>query len=1143
MKKCVAWCFLLCYYVTAISQDIKIIPQTGHLSDVTAFAFNSDNSVIATGDNDGNIILWDFTSRQQIKKFSRHSNGIHKLSFSPNGKYLVSGGYDKLTLLWNIETGLSRIITTNLYYVNDVVFHPSGEYIFSTSADFTLTIYNVNDSSKKIVKHHTDLTSMAINDEGSEIYVGDYKGNVYKMKFGTTNSHELIKLYDAESYVNALAFDSKSNTLAISSTRRFDVNNSENYDGTLEFWDLTNNKIKKPKYRAEGAQGCNNYMLKSVGSGEFVYVNQEELLFRVSAIKEKSEAIVLPNTPQKFNYLEISDDVNYFVVPVKNEFTVVDLSNPRITYEFNGTCTGVIDVLNYSDSKLTIQYDNGVSQWDLTTGRLKALNNANYTNNHTSKHVIVSDDQRFEIIEDQRYGFSELAKTHQRSNMGVVLGNGPKVVTVKFSPNNEFLAVIDVERNLYIYQLGSLKVIFSHKVSESRIPSPNDYKLVFSPDEKQLVVLSDYLLVINLTDFEESWKFDIDRKGNHSLLTAAFSSGSNFLMVAEHSLDEYYELPENSSDYDVTVIPAGMIREDTTYLAARPGKISFFNCEETKFLKSLSLKRNESGMYADVSAGFIAKNSSIIQLGLTDGRLLSVDLATGDFQEKQIGSWEILDIRPLNENSKALIVTDRAGVYLYDPTENKIFATLLAMQSGGYSVISSNGYYLRSKNGYNGMAIKKDEQIFKAEQFDVHLNRPDLVLSEIGLSKSKLVTLYKSAYQKQLLYSEKSMDVDLPTIGILNKSKIDYVVQKPSIKLKLEAFSNKKIRALQVWVNGAPTIYGSGGYEIKTPVQQIGKKVTVPLKYGENVIEVASQNVNGVWSLKETIKVKCDVQSENRKMLIVAVSISDYLDTNYNLKYSVKDGKEFSEIYVNDGRKTLGYPGHFDEVEVIQLFNEQATRENILALRSQITQLTSNDVVLFYVSGHGLLDEDKNFWYATYDINFSQPEKRGVSFEQLEKLLDDIPVQNKAMFLDACHSGLSDTRGKTEKVKYVDESSNVTSYGSRGGKTRINGITSNLAYQTMQDLFNNLNRGSGTVVISASAGNSYAFESDEWENGVFTYCLINGLKNRMADTDKNGEITINELSRYVSLEVDKLTRGGQKPNERQENLYNNFRLW
>lgn len=101
----------------------------------------------------------------------------------------------------------------------------------------------------------------------------------------------------------------------------------------------------------------------------------------------------------------------------------------------------------------------------------------------------------------------------------------------------------------------------------------------------------------------------------------------------------------------------------------------------------------------------------------------------------------------------------------------------------------------------------------------------------------------------------------------------------------------------------------------------------------------------------------------------------------------------------------------------------------------------------------------------------------------------------------------------------------------------------NNSFELMQDLFANLNNGNGTAVISAAAGNSYAYESDEWNNGIFTYCLLHGLKDLAADTDHDQRVSVTELQKFVSSEVQRLTKGAQKPTARQENLDNDWLVW
>ena len=78
---------------------------------------------------------------------------------------------------------------------------------------------------------------------------------------------------------------------------------------------------------------------------------------------------------------------------------------------------------------------------------------------------------------------------------------------------------------------------------------------------------------------------------------------------------------------------------------------------------------------------------------------------------------------------------------------------------------------------------------------------------------------------------------------------------------------------------------------------------------------------------------------------------------------------------------------------------------------------------------------------------------------------------------------------------------------------------------------------------TAEEENSYALESDEWQNGVFTYSILSGLKNYAADQNGDQQITVSELKSYVSDKVVELTNGAQKPTSRQENVEFDFRVW
>ena len=64
----------------------------------------------------------------------------------------------------------------------------------------------------------------------------------------------------------------------------------------------------------------------------------------------------------------------------------------------------------------------------------------------------------------------------------------------------------------------------------------------------------------------------------------------------------------------------------------------------------------------------------------------------------------------------------------------------------------------------------------------------------------------------------------------------------------------------------------------------------------------------------------------------------------------------------------------------------------------------------------------------------------------------------------------------------------------------------------------------GVVVFASSSGKQLSEENDAWGNGAFTEIVLEALSSR-ADTDKNGRISVSELTGYLTRHVPGLTNG------------------
>jgi len=68
-------------------------------------------------------------------------------------------------------------------------------------------------------------------------------------------------------------------------------------------------------------------------------------------------------------------------------------------------------------------------------------------------------------------------------------------------------------------------------------------------------------------------------------------------------------------------------------------------------------------------------------------------------------------------------------------------------------------------------------------------------------------------------------------------------------------------------------------------------------------------------------------------------------------------------------------------------------------------------------------------------------------------------------------------------------------------------------------------------------------EGEQWNNGVFTYSVIEGIETGNADLNKDGKILVSELQEYVFKNVSNLTGGRQNPTFRRENLEFDFQVY
>ena len=118
------------------------VSLAGHQADVRCVAFSADGKMLASGDGQRVILLWDMTKRSLIGRLEGHAALVSSLSFCPDHKTLASGSWDGTVKLWNLL--LRQEVATLRNHsgqVTSVLFSADGNLLCSASSDATVRLW------------------------------------------------------------------------------------------------------------------------------------------------------------------------------------------------------------------------------------------------------------------------------------------------------------------------------------------------------------------------------------------------------------------------------------------------------------------------------------------------------------------------------------------------------------------------------------------------------------------------------------------------------------------------------------------------------------------------------------------------------------------------------------------------------------------------------------------------------------------------------------------------------------------------------------------------------------------------------------------------------------------------------------------
>jgi uncharacterized protein with WD repeat len=166
----------------------EVATLSGHGNSVESVTFSPDGKFLASGGYDETVKVWEVGSWREVATLRGHGSVVESVTFSPDGKFLASGSYDETVKVW--EVGSWREVATLRGHgdvVWSVTFSPDGKFLASGSYDKTVKVWEVG-SWRKVATlrgHRGSVWSVTFSPDGKFLASGSYDETVKVWEVGS----------------------------------------------------------------------------------------------------------------------------------------------------------------------------------------------------------------------------------------------------------------------------------------------------------------------------------------------------------------------------------------------------------------------------------------------------------------------------------------------------------------------------------------------------------------------------------------------------------------------------------------------------------------------------------------------------------------------------------------------------------------------------------------------------------------------------------------------------------------------------------------------------------------------------------------------------------------------------------------------
>jgi len=447
----------------------------GHSGRVSSLAISPDGKHIVSAGFDNTIRVWDTVKGAELLTISRDSgNAVTCLALSPDGRRVVAGDHAGQIDVWDVSSGKKVMaLKGHDYVVSSVAFSPDGTRIVSGSWDGTTKIWDAVTWTRLSTHLWGSVGAVAFSPDGTRIALGAFGDSKIKIRDSVT-TEEVMTLTGKSSSVSFVAFSPDNKFIA-------SVEDNE----IIRIWDSATGA---ELMTLRGHEGWVSSVAFSLDGSRMASSSRDNTI-RVWDIATGENTSTLRGHESHVSSVAFTPDSRQIVSGSwDNTVKVWDVGPDRELTRFVGHKEKVFSVAFSLDGRriVSASQDGIVKVWDVQSSN-EVMSLSAGGGGYPLYLIALSPDGKFIASPSNWDNTVKIRDAATGAETLTLRGHGAPIISVAFSPDGKHVASGGMDKTLKIWDLATAKEVVTLSARNKVICT-----VAFSPDGKRIASALDW---------------------------------------------------------------------------------------------------------------------------------------------------------------------------------------------------------------------------------------------------------------------------------------------------------------------------------------------------------------------------------------------------------------------------------------------------------------------------------------------------------------------------------------------------------------------------------------------------------------------------------------------------------------------------